>query len=110
MKKSLVVGVLVAAGIVAGRCYAADLPFNVQVLAQIDETISFCSDLKPDHAAEFKKASVALFKNLSATDLEEARKSDSYKEARESVKESLTKLENKDVETICASAGPTASK
>jgi len=87
---------------------SAELPISKQALAQIDATIEFCSQQKPEAAQNFKDTAAAIAKQLPAKDLESARASDDYKSARKSIIDDLQKLNKEAVNNMCG--GTAASK
>lgn len=80
---------------------SAELPINKKMLAQIDATVDFCSQAKPDSSQKFKDINSLLSQRSSANDLDQARSSDEYKQARKAVSESLGKMNKDEVEKTC---------
>jgi hypothetical protein len=80
----------------------AELPFGIQTLAQIDGAIDFCAQAKPEAAEKYRDFGKLLVKELPKKDLEDARNSKEYKEARKSVGEEIGKLKKEDAVSTCS--------
>ena len=89
------------AAIVLPQFASAELPFSVQALAQIDGGIDYCSQTNPDAADKYKQVSDLLLKSLPKKDLEAARNSKEYKEARKTVSEDIGKLKKEEAAKTC---------
>ena len=104
MKISRMILAGVAGTVLFTQFAAAELPFNKQLLAQIDSTIDFCSQARPQSAQKFHDIATSMSKNLSAKDLEAARATDEYKDSRKTFSEDLGKLSKDDVDRTCGPA------
>jgi hypothetical protein len=80
----------------------AEIPFDIQTLAQIDGVIDYCSQLKPETADVYKQLGKLMEKSVPEKDLEAARNSKDYKEARKSVSEGISKVNKEEAAKSCS--------
>jgi len=80
----------------------AEIPFDIQTLAQIDGVIDYCSQLKPESADVYKQFGKLMEKSVPEKDLEAARNSKDYKEARKSVSEGISKVNKEEAAKSCS--------
>ncbi len=81
----------------------AELPFSRQGLGQIEATLNFCSQTNPQAAEKYGDHGNRLTKGFPGAEVEEARKSEEYKKAYESVTTALSKVAKDDAAKACSS-------
>ena len=82
----------------------ADLPVNKQALGQVEGILKFCAQASPQLAKSYEEQAALLIGKASAQELAEARKSSEYKQAYESIRDQLSKLDKEDATQACSSA------
>ena len=82
----------------------ADLPVNKQALGQVEGILKFCAQASPQLAKSYEEQGALLIGKASAQELAEARKSSEYKQAYESIRDQLSKLDKEDATQACSSA------
>jgi hypothetical protein len=80
----------------------AELPFPVQTLAEIDGALDYCAEMKPESADVYKEFGKQLVKDVPEKDLEAARSTKEYKEARKSATEEIRKLSKQEAAKSCS--------
>jgi hypothetical protein len=82
---------------------AADAPLNKKSLGQVEGIFDFCAKVNPQ-IAKYKGTAAPAVGKASQKDLDDARKSDEYKEAYDSITETLTELPKERVAEACNGA------
>jgi hypothetical protein len=82
---------------------AAEPALNRKSLGQVEGIVDFCAKVNPQIAKSKGTASPSVFK-ASQKDMEEARKSDEYKEAYDAISAALTELPEEQVSEACSGA------
>jgi hypothetical protein len=80
----------------------AEAPFDLQTLALLDSSMDFCVKVNAEAAEKYKDYVNQLEKDVPQKDLEAARDSGDYKEARKSISAELSKLNKKDATKACS--------
>ena len=82
---------------------AAEPALNKKSLGQVEGIVDFCAQANPQTAKSKGTAAPSVFK-ASQKDLEDARKSDEYKEAYDAITAALTELPKEQVSEACSAA------
>jgi hypothetical protein len=90
------------AALVLSQTAFAETPFDLQTLALLDASMDFCTKANPEAAEKFKDYANQLEKDVPQKDLEAARDSKDYKEARKSISAEFDKLNKKEVTKTCS--------
>ncbi len=85
---------------------AAEPSLNKKSLGQVEGIVDFCAKVNPQIAKSKGTAAPSVGK-ASQKDLDEARKSDEYKEAYDSITETLNQIPADRASETCAAALPT---
>jgi len=80
----------------------AELPFGSDLLARLDSATDICAKQKPEVAQKIKDQTKVLFKDVPAQQLEDARNSDDYKEARKTADDEFGKLKKEEAVKACS--------
>ncbi len=82
----------------------AELPVSKQTLGQVDGILKYCAQANPRLAKSYEEQAALLIGKASAQELAEARKSDEYKQAYDSIRDQLSKLDKEHAAEACSGA------
>lgn len=94
--------ICLGAAIAVPQFASAQLPFDTDTLAELDGALDFCAQMEPKSADAYRNFAKVLEEGLPKKDLEEARNSKEYKDARQSVSDEIGKLKKEDAAKACS--------
>lgn len=101
-------GLLLATAVVASHfvlapaALAEETSLDARALASAEAIFDFCTKVSPADADKLRQGSQLLTQGVSQAALEKLRKGDEYQAARDSVVESLAKVDEKNAAEVCS--------
>ena len=70
----------------------AELPFSRDAFGKIEGTFDFCASVDPQSAPKYEAGKKAMVRDVPEKELEEARKTQEYRDAYDSISDELSKV------------------
>jgi hypothetical protein len=90
-----------AAALLMAEAALATVPFTNDVFGKLESTLDYCAQVDSGSAAKYKEKKKALVKDVPENEVTDARNSDEYKEAYDSITAALSKLSKERVSQAC---------
>jgi hypothetical protein len=98
--------VLCACGFLAAPAlsFAEDPPPDARALGAAEAIVSYCAKIDPSAAAKYQQHVKLIAKNASEEVLAKVRQSSEYQQARDTVDESVGKLDEREAKRACSAS------